>query len=116
MQKLDPPLNKQPSFFSEPRKDLPWLRIGASSPHSRASANPPSGKPSCPSKETTLIRSSTRPPPSSYRKLRRPYSSCRKRSNSPRHPASSEVPICVRVDRILVCDAIRYRSEEHTSE
>src|SRR5882757_11260850 len=77
MQKLDPPPNKQPSFFSEPRKDLPWLRIGASSPHSRASANPRSGKPSCPSKETTLICSSTRPPPSSYSKLRRPYSSCR---------------------------------------
>ena len=32
------------------------------------------------------------------------------RSNSPRQPASSEVPICLRIDRILVCDAIRYKA------
>src|SRR6266403_1212132 len=103
MQKLGPPLNKQPSFFSEPRKDLSWLRIGASSPHSRASANPRSGKPSCPSKETTLICSSTRPPPSSYSKLRRAVLLVQERSNSPRQPAYSEVPISLLIDRILLC-------------
>src|SRR5260370_34323093 len=106
MLKLGLPLVKQHSFFSEPSKDLPWLRIGSSSSHSRASANPRCGKPSCPSKETTLICGSTPPPASSYCKLRTPYCIVQERSYSSRQPASSEVRIFLLNDRILVCPAI----------
>jgi len=106
MLELSPPLIKQHSFFSEPSKDLPWLRIGTPPSHSRASASPRCGKTSCPSKETTLISGSTRPPASSYSKLWTPYRIVRERSNCFEQPTSTEVPISLLNDRILVCPAI----------
>src|SRR2546422_8196156 len=106
MLKLSPPLIKQHSFFAEPSKDLPWLRFGTSSSHSRASASPHCGKTSCPSKDTTLIGGSMRPHASSYSKLRTPYGIVRERSSSFRQPSSSEVPISLLNERILVCPAI----------
>ena len=109
MLKLSPPLIKH-SFFSEPSKDLPWLRIGTPSSCSRASSSPRWGKTSCPSKQTTLIRGSTRPPASSYSKFRAPNCIVRDRSNNFRQPYSSEVPISLLNDRILVCPAISIKA------
>lgn len=107
MLKLNPPLNKQHCFFSEPSKDVPWLRIGTPSSHSRAPASPRCGKTSCPSKETTLISGSTRPSASSYSKLWTPYRIARESSNCLFQTTYlHRVPISLLNDRILVCPAI----------
>src|SRR5712664_4578389 len=100
MLKLNPPLNKQHCFSSEPSKDLPWLRIRIPSSHSRASVSPRCWKTCCLSKETTPICGSTPPPASSCSKLRTPYCIVRERPNGSRQPTSSEVPISLLNDRI----------------
>jgi hypothetical protein len=106
MLRLNPPLNKQHSFSSEPSKDLPWLRIRTPSSHSRASVSPRCWKMRCPSKITTLIGVSTRPPASSYSKSRTRYGIVWERSNSFERPSSSKVPIPLLNGRIFVCPTV----------